>query len=512
MITLFFNAAQEAAPLPPTGRFVLPEDALAATAVVFAGRRGRPALVPFVVEGGGAPARVVATKGNVTIRGDLVSLDSRSVTVSNAPGMTQTIDGYEALAIEQRDRPVVAIAGTTRASVPPDAQVAFVRRDLSWTPSYLIYLGDPTIVQSDADDLAAAQQQDGYYAASYEDGPFIEQIVGVAEIRNRGDRPVDATDAWLAATRVPLPPPEFQMGFARAHTGSDDDDAEPRALMSERASSQVSAARLPSAQIQDEPHLGVDTADESIQGATRYHLGPLRLDPHASISMPLFAVGAPAHQARVYFCTLPTGPSTPGDRPPPLFRGYRFIVGRAIPPGRVTVFDPDMGFVAVADMAGAVPGEPNDLVLGPSTDIVVDAWTEVTTTYNPVAGAEQNRDQLSANDPRRQPFVVPSGNQGDSEWQAVDGRDESLPAARIAAQVVDHVVVRGLVRNGSRQPATIVLTYRPAAGGTISTVEPACQRMTRGAVEWEMTAMPGESNLYIALDVDRGQRLLANRS
>lgn len=498
-VTIFFNAAQETAPLPPEGRYVLPQDAVAASAVVYVdGPRG-PAPVPFSVRGGAAPARVTVTKDGTVFVGDLISLDARSVTVATGRGVTQTVEAYERVSVQQRDRPVIAVdsgVGPLRG----DARVAFMREGLSWRPSYLIYLGDAYDHTARGDDGLG-------------ENTSIRQIVGVADIDNRRDEAVAADDAWLAAARVPLPPtsPSPRPRAASVMMAAQESEEAPRMLMASRAAAPSPAAYSPD----DRPieRVEQDDADSGNKDrATNYHVGPLTLDRGASLTLPLFVAGAPAEQAEVRFGALPTGPSAPGDHTTPVVRGYRFVAQEPMPAGRATVFDPDMRFAGIADVSSAVPGEPVDLVLGPSTDINVDAWVQVTTTYEPLAAAD-NGPQDNA--------VQPIGP--DSAWYrdddgGDDGDDAAISVDRdraprpVVARVLDRVAIRGTVHNGADRPVLLVLTYRPVLGGVVCAAEPPYDRVTRGVVEWQATVPPGSTDLEIALDVDRGQRLLPDQS
>lgn len=502
--TIFFNAAQEIAPLPPEGRYVLPQDAVAASAVVYVvGPRG-PAPVPFSVRGGAAPARVTVTKDGTVFAGDLVSLDGHSVTVATGRGVTQTVEAYERVSVQQRDRPVIAV-GSDASPLHGGARVAFMREGLSWRPSYLIYLGD-------AYDRAGIGDNDLGANTS------IRQIVAVADIDNRRDEAVAVDDAWLAAARVPLPPPQTPPPRPRAASAmmaAQESEEAPHMLMASRA-----AAPSPAAYSPHDRH--IETADQdnadsdNKDRATNYHVGPLALDRNVSLTLPLFVAGAPAKQAEVRLGTLPTGPSAPGDRATPVTRGYRFVAQESMPAGRATVFDPDMRFAGIADVSSAVSGEPVDLVLGPSTDVDIDAWVQVTTTYEPLAAANSGP-QGSAVQPvgpdrawhRDHGDGDDDGGYGDDNNDADDdsiGRDRT--SRPVVARVVDRVAIRGTVHNGADRPVLLVLAYRPVFGGVVCAAEPPYDRVTRGVVEWQATVPPGSTDLEIALDVDRGQRLL----
>nr|UMO78404.1 hypothetical protein [Pandoravirus belohorizontensis] len=501
--TIFFNAAQEIAPLPPEGRYALPQDAVAASAVVYVvGPRG-PAPVPFSVRGGAAPARVTVTKDGTVFAGDLISLDAHSVTVATGRGVTQTVEAYERVSVQQRDRPVIAV-GSGASPLRGGARVAFMREGLSWRPSYLIYLGD-------AHDRAGRGDNDLGANTS------IRQIVAVADIDNRRDEAVAVDDAWLAAARVPLPPPQTppppRPRAAFAMMAAQESEEAPHMLMASRAAAPSPAVYSPD----DRPIEGLDqdNADsDSKDKATNYHVGQLALDRNASLTLPLFVAGAPAKQAEVRFGTLPTGPSAPGDRATPVTRGYRFVAQESMPAGRATVFDPGMRFAGIADVSSAVSGEPVDLALGPSTDVDVDAWVQVTTTYEPLAspgnGLQDDPVQSIGAD---RAWRRDHGGCGDDNNDADDdsiGRDRTLRP--VVARVVDRVAIRGTVHNGADRPMLLVLAYRPVFGGVVCAAEPPYDRVTRGVVEWQATVPPGSTDLEIALGVDRGQRLLPGPS
>ncbi|AJF97054.1 hypothetical protein TW95_gp0320 [Pandoravirus inopinatum] len=235
-LVIFFNAAQETVPLPPSGRYTLPEDAVAASAVAYVDGRGGPTPVPFSVEGGAAPARVTVVKDGVNFAGDLISLDPHSVTLATGRGVTQTVEAYESVSVRQRDRPVVAVAPDT-SLLRDGAQVAFMREGLSWRPSYLIYLDNgPRYGDRDGGDDVANENTS------------IRQIVGVADIANRRDEAVAADDVWLAAARVPLPPPQVPPPRPRAAVmmaAQDVSEEAPRMLMASRAAAPSAAAYSP---------------------------------------------------------------------------------------------------------------------------------------------------------------------------------------------------------------------------------------------------------------------------
>lgn len=503
-VTIFFNAAQETAPLPPEGRYVLPQDAVAASAVVYAdGPRG-PVPVPFSVRGGAAPARATATKDGAVFAGDLISLDAHSVTVATGRGVTQTVEAYDRVSVQQRDRPVIAVV----SSVGPlrgDARVAFMREGLSWRPSYLIYLGD-------------AYDRTGRGDNDLGGNTSIRQIVAVAEIDNRRDEAVAADDAWLAAGCVPLPPPPRPRAPSAMMAVQEPEEA-PHMLMASRAAAPSPAAYSPDDRHHIEATDRDDAGSDNRDRATNYHVGPLALDRGASLALPLFVAGAPADQAEVRFGALPTGPSAPGDRTTPVVRGYRFVAQESMPAGRATVFDPDMRFAGIADVSSAVPGEPVDLVLGPSTDVDVDAWVQVTTTYEPlvsgVYGPQDGPVQSISPDSARYRDRDDHDDDDDDDG-AGDGADGTTIKDRaprpVVARVVDRVAIHGTVHNGADRPVLLVLAYRPVFGGVVCAAEPPYDRATRGTVEWQATVPPGSTDLEIALDVDRGQRLLPGPS
>lgn len=471
MATVFFNATQEVTAMPPSGRYVLPEGAVPDTAVVFIARaRGDAIPVPFAVEGADAPTRVTATKDGVAFMGDLVSIDAESLTLSTDAGITQTLTGYDDAQIQRRDRPTV-VADTTAAI--SEARVAFMRDGLSWRPSYLVYLGRGNAVQDDE--------------------PVIEQIVGAADIRNRSDRRIRIDHTWLAATRVPLPPGPRPAAVRYAPRPMQMAAAPPMAA--EEGGATRSLAMVRAAPAGGGMDVEQDTSLSTPGEAARYDLGALSMDRDSTVTVPLFVAGPPAEQAAVRFCLLPTGPTTPGERIEPLTRGYRFVTEQAMPPGRVTVFDPDMGFVGVADLGGAVAGEPVDLHLGPSTQVDVDVWVQVSTAYSPVGFGD---DTMAGDDGRHSSGMAMLEHGG-------MGRDRATAAV---VQVMDHVVVQGVVRNGTGRPVIIVLSYRPIVGGVITSSEPPCDRTTRGVAEWEATFAPGSTDLRLVLEVDRGQRLV----
>ncbi|AVK75381.1 hypothetical protein pqer_cds_959 [Pandoravirus quercus] len=497
-LVIFFNAAQETAPLPPSGRYVLPEDAVAASAVVFVDGRDGPAPVPFSVEGGASLAQVTVVKDGANFAGDLISLDPHSVTLATGRGVTQTVEAYESVSVQQRDRPVVAVA--SGASLLGDgARVAFMREGLSWRPSYLIYLGDgprygDRDVVGDDNNVASGNTN-------------IRQIVGVADIANRRDETVTADDVWLAAARVPLPPPQVPPPRPRAvamMASQDASEEAPRMLMASRAAAPSAYSPEVYGGNADQDATKNDDDDKD----TNYHVGPLALDRGASLTLPLFVAGAPTEQAEVRFGTLPTGPSAPGDRATPVVRGYRFVAQGPMPAGRATVFDPDMRFAGIADVSSAVPGEPVDLVLGPSTDINVDAWVQVTTTYEPLASVYNDigdgpAESIRSDDTWYNNDVNDTGPDGSAT------RDRTRP---VVARIVDRVAIRGTVHNGADRPVLLVLAYRPVFGGVVCASEPPYDRMTRGVIEWQAVVPPGSTDLEIDLDVDRGQRLLPGPS
>ncbi|AGO85359.1 hypothetical protein psal_cds_1121 [Pandoravirus salinus] len=497
-VVVFFNAAQETAPLPASGRYVLPDDAVAASAVVYADGRDGPTPVPFSVEGGGAPARVAVAKDGANFAGDLISLDPHSVTLATGPGVTQTVEGYESVSVQQRDRPVVAV-DPDASFLRDSAQVAFMREGLSWRPSYLVYLGDT--IRGDHVD-----RYDGN-VDNLGENTYIRQIVGVADIDNRRDEAVAAHDAWLAAARVPLPPPQTPRPRPRAArmaaaTTQDMSEEAPHMLMASRAPVPSAAAYASDVDYGDAEQDADDRDNKD--GAANYHVGPLRLDRGASLTLPLFVTGAPAEQAEVRFGTLPTGPSAPGDRATGVARGYRFVAQEVMPAGRATVFDPDMRFAGIADVSSAVPGEPVDLVLGPSVDVNVDAWVQVTTTYEPLASVYNDIGDDPAESNRSDGTLY----NNDADGTGVNGpigRDHARP---VVARIVDRVAIRGTMHNGADHSVLLVLAYRPVFGGVVCASEPPYNRMARGVIEWQAVVPPGSTDLEIDLDVDRGQRLL----
>lgn len=497
-LVIFFNAAQETVPLPPSGRYTLPEDAVAASAVAYVDGRGGPTPVPFSVEGGAAPARVTVVKDGVNFAGDLISLDPHSVTLATGRGVTQTVEAYESVSVRQRDRPVVAVAPDT-SLLRDGAQVAFMREGLSWRPSYLIYLDNgPRYGDRDGGDDVANENTS------------IRQIVGVADIANRRDEAVAADDVWLAAARVPLPPPQVPPPRPRAAVmmaAQDVSEEAPRMLMASRAAAPSAAAYSPKVYGGDADQDATKNDNDDRARATNYHVGPLALDRGASLTLPLFVTSAPAEQAEVRFGTLPTGPSAPGDWATPVVRGYRFVAQEPMPAGRATVFDPDMRFAGIADVSSTVPGEPVDLVLGPSTDINVDAWVQVTTTYEPLAPVYNDIGDGPAQSIRSDDIRYSDDTDTGPDGPAA--RDRTRP---VVARIVDRVAIRGTVHNGADRPVLLVLAYRPVFGGVVCASEPPYDRMTRGVVEWQATVPPGSTDLEIDLDVDRGQRLLPGPS
>ncbi|AVK76412.1 hypothetical protein pneo_cds_805 [Pandoravirus neocaledonia] len=476
MATVFFNATQEVTAMPTSGRYALPEGTIPGTAVVFIARaRGDAIPVPFAVEGADAPTRVTATKDGVVFTGDLVSVDAESLTLSTDAGVTQTVTGYDDAQIQRRDRPTVVADATAAIS---EARVAFMRDGLSWRPSYLIYLG-----------------RDG---AEQGDEAIIEQIVGAADIRNKSDRRVRIDHTWLAATRVPLPP--GARSAAPRHAPRPMAMAATPMAIEEGASLSLAAARAMPTGGEMDAEQGTPLSNPG--EAARYDLGALSMDRDSTVTVPLFVGGPPAEQAAVRFCLLPTGPTAPGERPEPLARGYRFVTEQTMPPGRVTVFDPDMGFVGVADLGGAVAGEPVDLRLGPSTQVDVDVWVQVNTTYSPVSF--ENGDTAAADDTDERLSGVAMLTHGGEARQ----NPSATSPPTVVVQVTDHVVVQGVVRNGTGRSVIVVLSYRPTVGGVITKSEPPCDRMTRSVAEWEATFAPGATDLVLALEVDRGQRLV----
>ncbi|AVK77415.1 hypothetical protein pmac_cds_727 [Pandoravirus macleodensis] len=476
MATVFFNATQEVTAMPASGRYVLPEGTVPGTAVVFIARaRGDAIPVPFAVEGADAPTRVTATKDGVAFTGDLVSIDAESLTLSTDAGITQTLTGYDDAQIQRRDRPTVIADATAAIS---EARVAFMRDGLSWRPSYLIYLGRGDTEQ--------------------EDEPIIEQIVGAADIRNKSDRRVHIDHTWLTATRVPLPPGRRPATARYAPRPMQMAAAAAAAPMAMEEGATRSLAMVRAAPAGGDVDTDQEASSSNPSEAARYDLGALSMDSDSTVTVPLFVAGPPAEQAAVRFCLLPTGPTTPGERNEPLTRGYRFVTEQAMPPGRVTVFDPDMGFVGVADLGGAVAGEPVDLRLGPSTQVDVDVWVQVNTAYSPV---DLGDDTMVGDDGRHSPDMAMLGHRDVR-------RDQATVALPTVVQVIDHVVVHGVVRNGTGRPVVIVLSYRPIVGGVITSSEPPCDRMTRGVAEWEATFVPGSTDLRLVLEVDRGQRIV----
>lgn len=544
-LLLFFNAAQETALMPASGRRALPEGAVAVTAAAFCATRGHVVPLPLATESqqqtdGSLASRVRVTKDDEDFVGDLVSLDATSVTLTPARGITQTIQDYDDLALQRRDRPIVSIgnAADARRRCPNGVTLSYVRTGLSWSPSFVVYLGD-----------------------THNGGAPIASIVALATLVNDTDGPVHADQAWVVAAHVPLPSaPLYQPYRPRAESfvgvsrdASSQGAARPTSMMAMAAEAPPMAPRpmavrralvappspVESNGMSDDMSFGrasgrKDGDKTGKESGARYALGAIDLERNARVTIPLLRLGAPTQQAAVYYCALTY---TRDDRvsnaddgaddvrggtggKQDVLRGYRFVVPQPLPKGSATVFDAHMQFVAVADLPDTVPGEPIDLVTGVATDLSVDSTINIETVYEPV---------LQENDRRRGgSFSATSRSESDDDKTEDGGMATGLgpprnraprPAAPNARdqrnplmRAIDHVLLRGNITNGTRDTALVVFTWRPPKKGTVLWVQPESDRTVHGRLEWTVPIQPGRSMFAIAARIYRGERIVPTAS
>ncbi|QHN71189.1 hypothetical protein [Mollivirus kamchatka] len=451
-LTIYLNAAQQSVPLDnSTGRLSLPKDAVEATVSAYSlAPDGSAQPVVFGVDKvlGSNKATAVVTKDGKTYAGRLVQLDASTATVLLDEGVTVPVEDYDNVSVERQNGPVVSIGSRDGA----DHRVSFLRRGVSWTPSYHIYLdaiGDYNVdaEDEDYDPLASSAA--------------IRFIQAYALISNTTQRSFDLASLACIPSTVALPEPEPEARIYYEERSASTKSRAPSMVRAAAAAPSPMAYSMAQSVLADADGEGdypLEKKTSLVGGATRYSIPSGKLEMINSVKIPLFVVDDIPTQESLYFHDLGQDET---------WYGYRLVVGTFLPAGKAVIFDSNMVYSGSAKIEDTAPMESMDLRVGASRDIRIESTVESSTSYRPAGGV---------------------------------GKESNI------VSIIENVKIRASTFNSSNDSVPVALFYRLPQGVVVEEARPKASPRRNGKVEWRWQVHPGPAEVELNLYLYKGQR------
>ncbi|ALD62026.1 hypothetical protein ml_224 [Mollivirus sibericum] len=454
-LTIYLNAAQQSVPLGnSTGRLSLPKDAVEATVSAYSlAPDGSTQPVVFGVDKvlGSDKATAVVTKDGKTYAGRLVQLDASTATVLLDEGVTVPVEDYDNVSVERQNGPVVSIGSSDGV----DHRVSFLRRGVSWTPSYHIYLDALGDYNADAED----EDYDPLMPSAAIQPP-IRFIQAYALISNTTQRSFDLASLACIPSTVALPEPEPEARVYYEERSASTKSRAPSMVRAAAAAPSPMAYSMAQSVLADADSEGDYPEKETslVGGATRYSIPSGKLEMINSVKIPLFVVDDIPTQESLYFHDLGQDET---------WYGYRLVVGTFLPAGKAVIFDSNMVYSGSAKIKDTAPMESMDLRVGASRDIRIESTVESSTGYRPAGGAGKGSNIVS---------------------------------------IIENVKIRASTFNSSNDSVPVALFYRLPQGVVVEEAHPKTGPRRNGKVEWRWQVHPGPAEVELNLSLYKGQR------